>query len=151
MPKNNHIAGKSTRDMADSRRSQLLTGGMLAIGAIVILGILLSNSEQLRIGGIGFLVIIAAMRFVLDYFDNYSTKKVKTIRRADRGAYAEEVIGQLLDQLDDDFLVINDVASGYGNIDHVVISRMGGIELTGNQVAPGDGDDHRQRNFGEWS
>jgi hypothetical protein len=129
MPQTYRNAAKSTRDMAAGRRKQLLNMGLLAIGAIVIIGILLQNSAALQISGGGILVLLVAMRLISDLFDNYSRKKEKTIRRADRGADAEEAVGELLEQLDDRFVVIHDVDSAYGNIDHVVISQPGGIFL----------------------
>jgi hypothetical protein len=127
MPRTYRNAAKSTREMAAGRRNQLLTVGLLAIGAIIFIYILMTNSSTLQIGGIGILVLLAAMRLIPDLFDSYSRKKEKTIRRADRGADAEEEVAHLLAQLDDNFVVIHDVDSAYGNIDHVVISRQGGI------------------------
>ena len=63
------------------------------------------------------------------FFYDFMTWNAGTIRRADRGAVAEEEIGDLLAELDDDFVVVNDVASQYGNIDHVVINQVCGIFL----------------------
>lgn len=115
--------------MAASRRNQLLTVGLVAIGAVIVITILLSNSSSLPIGGTGLLILLIALRVIPDLFDNYSRKKGKTIRRADRGADAEEDIGKLLEQLGDDFVVLHDIESPYGNIDHVVISQKSGITL----------------------
>jgi Nuclease-related domain/Topoisomerase DNA binding C4 zinc finger len=129
MPKTYHTAAKSTREMADERRKQLSTVGWLVIGAVIIVYILLTNSSSLRIGGIGILVLLFAIRLLPDWFDGYSHRKEKTIRRADRGADAEEQIADLLNQLGDEFVVIHDVDSSYGNIDHIVISQKGGIFL----------------------
>src|SRR5450759_4398222 len=92
MPKTYHTAAKSTREMADERRKQLSTVGWLVIGAVIIVYILLTNSSSLRIGGIGILVLLFAIRLLPDWFDGYSHRKEKTIRRADRGADAEEQI-----------------------------------------------------------
>jgi predicted RNA-binding Zn-ribbon protein involved in translation (DUF1610 family) len=107
----------------------MVSVGLLALGAIVVIFLLMNNSTSLGIGGIGILVLVIAMRVIADQFDNYARRQEKAIRRADRGAQAEEEVGDLLYQLDDDFVVINDVESPYGNIDHVVISQNGGIYL----------------------
>ncbi len=129
MPKTYNTAARSTRAMASSRRKQLLTVGLVAIGAVIIITILLSNSSSLQIGGTGILILIIALRVIPDLFESYSKKKEKTIRRADRGADAEEDIAGLLYELGDDFVVLHDIDSPYGNIDHIVISQKSGIFL----------------------
>lgn len=59
-----------------------------------------------------------------------SPKKVDKLEcRAVRGAVAEERIGDLLEGLGEDFLVIHDVNSRFGNIDHVVLGKDCGIIL----------------------
>ena len=97
MPKTNNTAAKSTRAIASNRRKQLLTVGLVTIGLVIVISVLLSNSASLQIGGVGLLVLLFALRLIPDLFDGYSRRKVKTIRRADRGADAEEDIGSLLD------------------------------------------------------
>lgn len=42
-----------------------------------------------------------------------------------KGATGEELVGATLDQLDDQFRVINDESTGRGNIDHIVIGPTG--------------------------
>ena len=150
MPKSYHSAGKSTRDMAEGRRSRAVSVGLLTIGALVVLYLLMSNSTSLGIGGIGILVLVVAMRLVADQFDNYARRQEKAIRRADRGAVAEEEVGDLLDELDDSFVVINDVESPYGNIDHVVLSQKGGIYLIETKSHHGTVTTYRRRDPGQW-
>jgi hypothetical protein len=41
------------------------------------------------------------------------------------GAKAEELVGEILDNLPKDYLVLNDIQLGYGNIDHFVIGKNG--------------------------
>jgi ssDNA-binding Zn-finger/Zn-ribbon topoisomerase 1 len=103
--------------------------GLITIAVLLILYLLMSNSTSLGIGGIGVLLLIMAMRMIADQFDNYARRQEKAIRRADRGAKAEEEVGDLLYELDDDFIVVNDVESPYGNIDHVLLTQKGGIYL----------------------
>ncbi len=129
MPKTYNTAAKSTRAMASSHRKQLLTVGLVVIGLVIVIGILLSNSSGLQIGGSGILILLFALRFIPDLFEVYAKKKGKTIRRADRGADAEEDIASLLAELSDDFIVLHDIESPYGNIDHIVISQKSGIFL----------------------
>lgn len=129
MPRTYHTAAKSTREMASSRRKKLLTTGLLAIGAIIVITFLLSNSSTLKIGGVGIFIFLFAIRIIEDLFDNYSRKQAKSIRRAERGADAEEDVADLLDQLGNNFIVLHDIESPYGNIDHIVISQTNGIFL----------------------
>ncbi len=42
-----------------------------------------------------------------------------------RGAIAEEFVGKILENLPQDYLVLNDIQLGYGNIDHFVIGKNG--------------------------
>jgi hypothetical protein len=50
-------------------------------------------------------------------------QSVKEERRAVRGAKGEELIGAILEELSDRFLVFHDLPSPYGNIDHFVVSK----------------------------
>jgi hypothetical protein len=65
----------------------------------------------------------------MNYSDAKTKKMVKEEKRAIRGAKGEEIIGSTLESLGDDYLVIHDVVSPYGNIDHVIISKDYGIFL----------------------
>lgn len=48
------------------------------------------------------------------------------VERRDRGAVAEEHVGELLDELDGlEWQVIHDATLGHGNVDHIVIGRAG--------------------------
>jgi hypothetical protein len=129
MPKTYNTAGQSTRQMAEGRRKQGILWGIVAIIALIVIFVILQNPQNFGVGGIGFLVLLVAMRVIVDQFDSYSSRQAKKVRRADRGAEAEEKIGGLLDNLDSDFEVLHDVDSPFGNIDHLVISRQGGIYL----------------------
>jgi restriction system protein len=129
MPKTYNSAGDTTHQMAAGRRRSLLLWGFLGIAVLIVFFIISLDPKKFGMGGIGILVLLIAMRMVVNIFDSYSRRQEKKIRRADRGAVAEEKIGDLLDGLSDDFEVLHDVDSPYGNIDHLVISRQGGIFL----------------------
>jgi hypothetical protein len=66
-------------------------------------------------------------------FKSYAERLInqgsKAELRAIRGAKAEEKIGGLLEKLPEDFCVLHDIESTYGNIDHIVISKQNGIFL----------------------
>ena len=116
-------AGQSTRDMAEKRyRERLRFVLPIAAVAIVIL-VVLFNSSVLGIGGLGIIGLVVVARLAMDYMEAKANRLMKEERRAIRGAKAEEKIGSFLDTLGEDYLIIHDVVSPYGNIDHVVISK----------------------------
>jgi hypothetical protein len=61
--------------------------------------------------------------------------------RADKGAEADERVARILaGKLPNEFFVINDLAVPFGNIDHVVISRPGGVSTVETKSAGRRGD-----------
>jgi len=122
-------AGKSTREMAKKRRQSALWTVLIGIAVLVVLWLFLQNSKVLGIGGIGILILIVLLRIVPNLIDRRVGKKLKEEKRAIRGAKAEEKIGEILADLSDDFHVLNDIESPYGNIDHIVIGKNAGIFL----------------------
>ena len=122
-------AGKSTREMANKRRRSALWTGLIGIVIIVILYFFLQNSKVLGIGGIGILLLLVLIQIIPDLIEGRIDRKFKEEKRAIRGAKAEEKIGELLEDLSDDYYVLNDIESPYGNIDHIVIGKNAGIFL----------------------
>ncbi|HPH94628.1 MAG TPA: NERD domain-containing protein [Anaerolineaceae bacterium] len=131
MPKVFHSSGKSTHQMADNRRISLLKTGLIVIALMIGLIFLLANPQTITaiFGPAGLLAALFLFKALPAWFDGFSSRKAKTIRRAERGAKAEEAVGSLLEKLDHSFIVIHDVETPYGNIDHVVISQRGGVFL----------------------
>jgi hypothetical protein len=122
-------AGKSTYEMAKRRRRI----GNFVVFVIVVVGIgliyLALNPQAYGIGGVGVLALIVIVRILVDFGGSYDKRSRRSEKRAERGAEAEEEIGDLLDKLDDGFEVIHDVTSPHGNIDHIVISKNNGLFL----------------------
>jgi hypothetical protein len=122
-------AGKSTREMADDRRR---TTDVVII-TIAIVGIILLlvafNAKQYGIGGVGIFVLIVVVRVLADFGGRVDKRSRRLEQRADRGAEAEEEIGDISEDLEDGFEVIHDVTSIHGNIDHIVISEKNGLFL----------------------
>jgi len=115
--------------MADRRRKSSITTGLVVLIAAITLGFIYFNSKTLGIGGAATLIILFALKFLADWYEGYDRRKTKEEKRAIRGAEAEENIGYLLDGLGEDYCVLNDVESPYGNIDHIVIGKNNGIFL----------------------
>lgn len=122
-------AGSSTRQMAQKRRrvTYLILLGVLIL--IIGLAIVYGNRKTLGLGGGAVMLIILLIRILPDLIEKPINRRIKKARRADRGAIAEENIGDLLAELGEDILILHDVACPYGNIDHVVIGKNSGVFL----------------------
>jgi hypothetical protein len=122
-------AGKSTRKMAQNRRrtTNLILFGVLILA--IILALTIQNWQAIGFGGGTVLVLLVLLRVLPDLIDKPIKRRIKEERRADRGAAAEEVVGDLLEDLGDDFFVLNDISSPYGNIDHIVVGKNSGVFL----------------------
>jgi len=131
-------AGASTRELAD-RRSLAWTGyGLMGLAAISVLFTLLPHAQAAGIGlvvllGVASKAAMTALEFKID-------TKIAAEKRAIRGAVAEERIGETLDELGEEHLIVHDVRGPFANIDHVIFSRNYGVFLIetkahGGQVA----------------
>lgn len=124
-----NVAGASTHRMADKRYIVMLVTGFVGLGICSMLIALVNNAKAIGMGGIGILVVLIAMKIVPELFMKRIDQKSKEVVRARKGAYAEERVDDLFAGLSEDYFIINDVDSKYGNIDHVIIKRDAGIFL----------------------
>jgi hypothetical protein len=122
-------AGKSTRKMAAKRLTSALVIPLIGITAIIAIGVFLQNPQAYGIGGMGMLILLVLIVVIRGLAEIGMSRKFKAHGRAVRGAKAEEKIGDILDELDENYIVLHDIDSPYGNIDHIVISRHNGIFL----------------------
>jgi len=112
------------------RRSKARRWFVLVItGAGLLILLVASNIKVAGAGIIGVFGLLILVRFLTDYMDVRARRMRKEERRAARGARAEERIGAILDELGEDYFVLHDVSSLYGNIDHIVICKYGGVFL----------------------
>jgi hypothetical protein len=112
--------------MANHRRKTGIIVLVVALIAIIVIAIILSNAKALGIGGGALLLLIFVPKLIEIFVGKYDRKNTRMVKRASRGAVAEEEIGDLLSKLDEDqFLVLHDINSDYGNIDHLVLSQKG--------------------------
>ena len=124
-------AGKSTRKMAGKRRQSAIWIAIIGIVIIAIVSWYILTRYRTWLGGgvvvlVFFLLGIPILRILLT---RSIDKKLKLEKRAIRGARSEEKIGEMLSGLPEDFLVLHDIESPYGNIDHIVISKTNGVFL----------------------
>jgi hypothetical protein len=121
--------GKSTRQMAHRRFRTAIIIALAAIAIFASIILVIRSATPARIAGIGVLIVLFFFFVINSRFGSLVDRKLAEVAHANRGAQAEEEIGELLDELSDDFYVLNDVESPYGNIDHIVISQHNGVFL----------------------
>lgn len=130
MSNSNKKAGESTRKMAADRRKLSLSLIIIALSIAIIFFLISINKDMMAyIGPGGVLIMLILLKVAPDLLIGKSKKVDKLERRAIRGAVAEERVGDLLENLGDNYLVIHDVTSKFGNIDHVVIGKDCGLIL----------------------
>ena len=122
-------AGQSTRDLAEKRYKNRVWFVLVTAGVVVLILVVANNSKALGIGSFGFLGLLAVARLIMDYSDSKTKRMMKEERRAIRGAKGEENVGAILENLGEEYLIIHDIESPYGNVDHIVISKQSGIFL----------------------
>lgn len=122
-------AGQSTREMAEKRYRNRVWFVLLTLGFLFLILLAVNNSKALGLGGAGFLGLLILARLITNYSNARTRKMMKEERRAIRGAKGEETVGSLLGTLGDDYLVVHDIETPFGNIDHIVIGRQSGIHL----------------------
>jgi hypothetical protein len=65
-------------------------------------------------------------------------RSVKEERRAAWGAKGEELIGSILEELDEGYLVQHNLLSPFGNIDHLVLGKDSGLFLVETKAHGGE-------------
>ncbi len=122
-------AGQSTREMAAKRHKNRIWYAIISVIIVLLIAFIALNPKFLKAGSITSIGLLLAARVFMNYSDAVDRQKRKEEKRAIRGAKGEETIGSILDTLGEDYLVIHDIESAYGNIDHIVISKQSGIFL----------------------
>lgn len=120
--------GRSTRHMARNRRRSALIIAVGGLAFVTLMAILLQSNVLAGVGGAS-IVLLILIRLVSDIADRETSRQLKAERRAIRGAVGEEAVGAILAKMGPDYFAIHDVESPYGNIDHVVVTRGGGVFL----------------------
>lgn len=123
---NHGIAGKNAREMARHRYKKVAVyAAILFLIAIIIFSNLNSFAKIGLPAAIFFAVII---KLVADQIEKKGLHTKKRAKDADRGAYAEEVVAEILKDLPVGYHAFHDLAFDGFNIDHVVVG-PGGIFL----------------------
>jgi hypothetical protein len=121
------VAGQSTRRMARQRRNRAILYAAVGLGAIALLGLAIQHGSALGAGGI--LLLYAVLLALPRVLEKSMDRRMRRVEDAERGAKGEEAVGRILEGLGSDHLILHDVPSPFGNIDHVVIGRNAGVFL----------------------
>jgi hypothetical protein len=120
-------AGKSTREMAERRSLIRASFGLVAIVLMWVFLTVLRHAQGMGIGAI--VVLFLTYKTAMNFLEVKIDTKIKEEKRAIRGAKAEEKLEEILNQFGADTLVLHDVPSPNGNIDHIVLSKANGVFL----------------------
>jgi hypothetical protein len=127
-------AGKSTREMAEKRRTLRKNLGLsgillLVVAASTVISFLFFGHPALisSIGGIVLFVLLVRQidGTIIPVMDELQICEASAVQ----GAMAEEKIGVLLERLIGEGVVFQDVNKGAGNIDHLAFRKDGAIFL----------------------
>ena len=129
MKEQHRRAGQSVREMADGRYKNRVWFVLGTTAIVLVILLVAYNAKSLSIGGIGLFGLMIGARLIMNYSDARTNNMIKQERRAIRGAKGEEKVGSLLQRLGEDYLVIHDIVSPFGNIDHIVINRQNAVYL----------------------
>ena len=103
---------------------------LLAVLAASLLLIAFSpNLQAWGLSGFGILAVLVVFRIATGALEGSANRQFKAERRAVRGARAEERIEDALTELGEDFYILHDVPSPYGNIDHIALGKQNGVFL----------------------
>lgn len=122
-------AGESTYRTAKKWRTTLLIFGIVVEIVLLIIGTFLMlnkptghNSKLVLALFFGFIFVFICGMILIDKLGDRWDK-------FRRGAKAEELVGEILKNLPPDYVVLNDIQLGYGNIDHFVIGKNGSMYM----------------------
>jgi hypothetical protein len=133
-----NTAGASTRAMASQRRAKRLLTLFLTlavfVAAIGLLLLFLAYNKKIvgSLGVFGAIAVLIAMKIILQHINDSALGSMRSLhkreRDATRGAVGEEVVGAILEAFcETRHLVLHDVKSPFGNLDHVVLTQSGNV------------------------
>lgn len=120
--------GESTRKRARRERRWALSLLILILLLTLVTLVLGFEANKVAGGSMLGIIFVLALWIVSDKVMHRVDSHIAKARKADKGAQAEERVATILaGKSPSDFFVISDVSFPIGNIDHVVISRAGGV------------------------
>jgi Mn2+/Fe2+ NRAMP family transporter len=121
------VAGKTARETANRKFNLGLKIAIINMVGAIIIGIAIFNLQNWGAGKV-LVIVLATIAVELPILLNTIIKLTKKEEKQyNRGAEGEEQVGELLSKLGSDFVIMHDVVSPYGNIDHIVYDKRGNI------------------------
>ncbi len=124
-------AGRNAAEQFHLRTKRLLIAGFTGIAALALIGgYAIGAAFPIRGFPLTWVLLISVLMAVLIWLiGKWASDKIDTIDR-ERMAWRKGVIGEALvaltlQELSDNFVVVNDVSKRFANIDHVVIGPTG--------------------------
>ncbi|HYG24055.1 MAG TPA: nuclease-related domain-containing protein [Verrucomicrobiae bacterium] len=138
------IAGQSTRRLVERRRG---IRRKICILGFVMLGLVVPTYFVMPVT-IWFLFSLALFWVIDHFFIGWADFIIRREGHAQRGAEAEESVGDVLNRLPPaGYLVIHDVIAYFGNIDHVVVRKDGAVFLIETKAHAGTINHRRAHQF----
>jgi len=117
--------GQSARNIKDiiyKKRVYVVLAGILGVLACVIFLPAITSA-----GAGGLIVIVVIMKIIMNNVNTKERLYLRKERKAERGARAEETVDSILCELKGEYALFHDVDTGYGDIDHIVLSKEYGL------------------------
>lgn len=115
-----YVTGQAIKKFQQQFTVLFLSSYIIAIAAGYLAGVI--KGPYFFIPVMGFII---AVPFILKYSDRITGKLEKERMNFRKGATGEARIGYVLESFPDEFRVIHDLTTPYGNVDHVVIGPTG--------------------------
>ncbi len=116
--------GETGRYVADQATKKLLRIFLLLYFFGIVLGFCIGY-----VVGAKQIYVTLLFLLIFPFFWKYLAKKIDAVEKERsnfrKGASGEELVGYALDKFPDEFYVIHDLTTPYGNVDHVVIGPTG--------------------------
>ena len=127
MGNQNEQAGKSTQDTGDQKFKADLRFVIFILGLAIVGLEMIFNFKALGLGWVGVLAVIVILYLLPAILKNTSKARKKEQAESLHEARAVRQVAELLATLGYDYVVMHDVVSPYGKIDHVVYDKRGNI------------------------
>ncbi|MCX5807162.1 MAG: nuclease-related domain-containing protein [Proteobacteria bacterium] len=115
-------SARKIKDLIYKKRVHVVLAGILGVLVCVIFLPAIASA-----GAGGLIVIVVIMKIIMNNVDTKERLYRRKERKAERGARAEETIDNVLHELKGEYALFHDVGTGYGDIDHIVLSREYGL------------------------
>jgi hypothetical protein len=119
--------GASTRELADRRSLARVGFGIIALVVVCILFTILPHTQAMGLGALVSLGVLG--KVAMTVLESRIDTKIAEELRPTRGSVAEEHIGEVLDELGDEHVIVHDIHCPHGRIDHLIFSKGYGIFL----------------------